>query len=333
MLSTTESALEFAEALPTRNGRRTELASFLRTRRHELRPECVGLPRGVRRRTAGLRREEVAELAGISVGLYAWLEQGRDVPVSSSTIEAVSNALVLSEGERRHAQRLVQRSSPIKHDALGAELGRMVHAMHATPTLVLDFAWDVALANAAARAVFVPSPHPRASGTARRRRNALDYIFLDPRARRLFVEWDLVAKSVLETFRFRLTPHLENRHVQRLVNDLHAASPEFARYWAQQRVRTHPDGLRTLAHPVLGALHFETTLLTPNESPDFLLLMFAPADRESQVKIEGHSACIRSGSIAPPRCDEPVPSGRGRPFRRDESPLTIMSEPSEFRTP
>ena len=300
--------------LTPHNVRRTELAGFLRARRDGLRPECVGLPIRARRRTPGLRREEVAELAGISVALYTWLEQRRDVPVSARTIEAVSDALELTEGERRHAQHLAKRSANTGHDELGADLHRMVHAMHATPMLVLDRTWNITLANPAARAVFKVSPAPAMSRVTDGRCNVLDYLFLDGYARRLFIEWELVAQSMLETFRFHLTPHLEDQRARRLVNRLHAASPEFAEYWAKQRIRTHPDGLRNLAHPVMGTLRLEATLLTPNESPNLLLLMFAPADHDTATKIGaiGMNAIaqgVNGGAGARP---SRIPEGSGR---------------------
>ena len=171
--------------------------------------------------------------------------KSRPGPVSERTIEAVSNALVLCDGERRHAQRLAQRSAQVEHDRLSADLRRMVHAMHATPTLVLDYAWDVVFANAAARAVFVLSDDGIAPGSARRQGNVLDDIFLDPGARQLFIQWELVAQSMLETFRFRLTPHLENRRARRLVNSLYGASVREQSGWqildAPERNREDDD--------------------------------------------------------------------------------------------
>ena len=275
----------FTNVVPPHNARRAELAAFLRARRDELTPQRVGLPIRARRRTAGLRREEVAELAGISVALYTWLEQGRDVPVSERTIDGIAEALELSDGERCHLQRLAQRRTPVARAEFTADLRRMVQALHPSPVLVLNYAWDIVVANAAARAVFAAEPAAMSRDAAHSARNVLEYIFLDKRARGLFVEWNLVAQSMLETFRFEIAPYLDDARARTLVNRLHAASPAFASGWAQNRIRTHPDGLRSLAHPTLGTLLLEATLLTPNETPDFRLLMFAWADDETSAKI------------------------------------------------
>ena len=285
MIGAGVSGTRFAEVLPAHNGRRSELAAFLRARRDRLTPERLGLPLRARRRTAGLRREEVAELAGISVGLYTWLEQGRDVPVSERTIDAICDALELSEGERRYVQHLTQRTTPDVGDEPGDRLHRMVRALQPNPAFALDYLWNIVAANAAARTVFAAAPAVMARDTAHSARNVLEYLYLDERARRLFAAWERVAQSMLETFRFDLASHLEDSRARTLVNDLHASSPEFSIGWAQQRIRTHPDATCSLAHPLMGSLQFEATLVTPNESPRFRLLIFAPDDDDTAAKV------------------------------------------------
>ncbi len=256
--------------------RRAELADLLRTRRAGLTPERAGLVPTARRRTPGLRREEVAELAGISVALYTWLEQGRDVPVSAKTIDAISGALQLSGGERMHAHALVRRMTNELHEDVTPALRRMVASIRTHPIFVLNHAWDVVLRNAAASAVF---------GRDHGDENILVRAYLDADFRSLFVEWESVAQSLLEMFRLEYTSFPNDIHSVEIVKRLTAESPEFVSAWEQHRVRSHPRDVRVIKHPVVGELVLEPRTYTVIESPNLRLLVYTPYDEASAEKI------------------------------------------------
>jgi transcriptional regulator with XRE-family HTH domain len=257
--------------------RRAELADLLRTRRAALTPERAGLVPTARRRTPGLRREEVAELAGISVALYTWLEQGRDVPVSAKTIDAISGALQLSAGERMHAQVLVRRMTTELHEDITPALRRMVASLRTHPLFVLNHAWDIVLRNTAAKAVFGEDPQAED--------NILARAFLEPKFRALFVERESVAQSLLEMFRLEYASFPNDSHSVEIVKRLTAESPEFVSAWEQHRVRSHPRDVRVITHPVAGELVLEPRTYTVIESPNLRLLLYTPYDEPSADKI------------------------------------------------
>jgi transcriptional regulator with XRE-family HTH domain len=257
--------------------RRAELADLLRTRRAGLTPERAGLVPTARRRTPGLRREEVAELAGISVALYTWLEQGRDVPVSAKTIDAIAGALQLSPGERMHAQVLVRRMTTELHEDVTPALRRMVASIRTHPIFVLNHAWDIVLRNTAASVVF--------GGDQQADDNILVRAFLDRNFRALFVEWESVAQSLLEMFRLEYTSYPNDLRSVDIVTRLTAESPEFASAWEQHRVRSHPRDVRVITHPVAGELVLEPRTYTVIESPNLRLLLYTPFDEKSADKV------------------------------------------------
>jgi transcriptional regulator with XRE-family HTH domain len=267
---------------------------LLRTRRAALKPERAGLAPTVRRRTPGLRREEVAELAGISVALYTWLEQGRDVPVSARTIDAIASALQLSPGERAHAQGLVRRVRGELHEDITAALRRMVASMRTHPIFVLDHAWDIVLRNAAAISVFGGSSEPEAHD------NILVRAFLEPHYRSLFVEADGVAQSLLEMFRLEYASYDGDARSRQIVALLLAQSHEFASAWEQHRVRAHPRDIRVVSHPIAGELVVEPTTYTVVESPNLRLLLYTPYDDETAGKIEELVRATEASSEAKP---------------------------------
>ncbi|MGP6158711.1 MAG: helix-turn-helix domain-containing protein [Vulcanimicrobiaceae bacterium] len=272
--------------------RRAELADLLRTRRAALTPERAGLVPTTRRRTPGLRREEVAELAGISVALYTWLEQGRDVPVSAKTIDAIAGALQLSQGERMHAQSLVRRMTSELHEDVTPALRRMVASIRTHPIFVLNHAWDVVLRNAAASAVF--------DGDFESENNILIRAYLDAHFRALFIEWESVAQSLLEMFRLEYASYPNDQRSVEIVKRLTAESPEFASAWEQHRVRSHPRDVRVITHPVAGELVLEPRTYTVIESPNLRLLLYTPYDDATADKILGLVRSAENESEAKP---------------------------------
>jgi transcriptional regulator with XRE-family HTH domain len=266
------------EASVERDPRRAELADLLRSRRQNLSAERVGLPARARRRTPGLRREEVAELAGISVALYTWLEQGRDFPVSHKTIDAIAAALQLSSGERAHLHKLISRESVELREEITPNLRRFVHSLR-SPAFVLDRRWDAILRNVEAAAVF--------GGNAglEDRTNLLEEVFTDPAYASFFLEYEFVAQHLVAMFRLDYGPHIEDARTQELVRRLRATSPTFDAAWEQHDVKAYPEGVREIMHPTAGRLRLAPSLYEVTESPGLRIMVFCAVDALSESRI------------------------------------------------
>jgi len=260
--------------------KRAELGDFLRSRRAILTPESVGLPAGSRRRTPGLRREEVAELADLSVALYTWLEQGREVPVSRRSIDAIAHALRLSPGEHRHLHYLAAQEEIELREEITPALRRVVLSLRHTPAFVLDHAWDVVLRNEAARLVF------GGEEDLETRFNLLEALFEERELVTLFDDHDEIASSVLAMFRLEFPTHSDEPRSDELVTRLRASNPRFEELWQRYSVREYPQGVRRLRHPVVGPISFEPALLGVVESPGLRMLLHTPADDDSAAAIE-----------------------------------------------
>jgi transcriptional regulator with XRE-family HTH domain len=260
--------------------RRAELGDFLRRRRAALTPESAGLPAGARRRTPGLRREEVAELAEISVALYTWLEQGRDVPVSRRTIDAIADALRLSPGEHRHLHYLALQEEVTLREEITPSFRRMVSTMR-YPVFVLDHNWDIVLTNAASDAVF-GSRDGDGDATA----NLLETVFLDDDVRALFPDYPYVVSSLLAMFRLEFPAHADDPRSIELVARLRSESPLFNELWERYDVKEHPSGVRRIVHPLAGELSFEPALLGVVESPGLRMMVYTPADETTAERVE-----------------------------------------------
>jgi transcriptional regulator with XRE-family HTH domain len=258
-------------ALVGRDPRRAEAADLLRSRREGLSAESAGLPQRARRRTPGLRREEVAELAGISVALYTWLEQGRDVPVSHKALDAVATALQLTPGERASLHSLISRESVDLREDVTPALRRFVEALRG-PTFVLDRGWDVVLRNAEAAAVF------GGSRELEERSNLLVEVFTEPACASLFVEYERVAENVVAMFRLDYAARIDDPRTHEVIARLRASVPAFATAWDEHRVRDHPEEVREIVHPAAGSLKLVPSIYGVGESPGLRMLVFNAAD-------------------------------------------------------
>lgn len=249
------------------------LGDFLRSRRERLTPEAVGLTHGRRRRTPGLRREEVAELAGIGTDWYSRLEQGRAVKPSSTTINALARALGLSKVERAHLQALarnadrggfVRESVP---DAIRRLVGRLDQ-----PAYVTGRRWDVLAWNAAAADIFTDFGR-----LAEEDRNILIYMFLEPQARRLFgTGWENEAKRIVALFRTTHDLWAGDPSFLELLERLRQGSPAFATWWDTHEIRGVAGGQKLLYHSTKGVLRFEHTSFQANEDPALKLVIYMP---------------------------------------------------------
>jgi len=264
-------------------GTARELGDLLRSRRERLQPADVGLPPGTRRRTRGLRREEVALLAAISPTYYAFLEQGREVRPSRQVLDALAKALRLDAAERAHVHELVHGAAPRDGGGAGETLAPAVAALvdrlDPCPTYVTGRRWDVLAANRAARALWPdwPTLAPDA-------RNMLWWMFTDPGARRLFVDWEPEASALLARFRSAAARHVDDPDFAELIARLHAASPEVRAWCPRHEIAPLSSGTKRLRHPALGELELHHVVLQVAEDPDPKLVTFAP-DETDQARI------------------------------------------------
>lgn len=261
------------------------LGDLLRSRRERLQPADVGLPAGARRRTRGLRREEVALLAAISPTYYAFLEQGRDVRPSRGVLDALAGALRLGAAERAHLHELVHGAPPADAtdtgETLAAAVADLVHRLDPQPTYVTGCRFDVLAANRAARALWTDWPAlPPAA------RNMLWWTFTDPGARTTFVEWEREAIALLARYRSAADRHPDDPSFRELTERLHAASPEVRAWWPRHDIAALGSGTKRLRHPVLGELELRHVVLQVADDPEQKLVTFAAGDRDRARIVE-----------------------------------------------
>lgn len=255
--------------------RRAELAQFLRSRRERLSPAQVGLPGGGRRRTPGLRREEVAQLAAVSPSWYTWLEQGRDISVSGQVLERLARVLQLGHDERRHLFALAREPEParppVETNPTVPALRYLVNALEPAPAYLISSCCTVVAQNEAARLVL--ADWDQRDG---RERNLLWWVFTDPAARELFVDWQAEARRTLAFFRANSERFIGQAWFGALVNDLRATSAPFAAWWPRQDVSGAFTERKELHHPWLGALVFHPLVLQPATLADHHLVVYTP---------------------------------------------------------
>ncbi|MGO3741808.1 helix-turn-helix transcriptional regulator [Kerstersia sp.] len=251
---------------------RPDLAAFLRARRERLSPADVGLPSGGRRRTPGLRREEVAALAGVGLTWYTWLEQGRDIGVSASFLDSLARVLKLDATERRHLFLLAHARPPAEPGktwcVLPPLVQRLMHDLAPHAAYVLNLRWDVLDFNAPARQLFGFDRHPP------ERRNLLWLLFTDPLLHERFAQWEEQAPNMLSGFRRDFTRASQEADIHELVDELERVSPEFKTWWRQHDVHAPCTGVRELC--VNGQiLAYEHTSLTIDEDRHLRLVVYA----------------------------------------------------------
>ncbi len=252
---------------------RAELADFLRSRRERITPEEVGLPSGGRRRTPGLRREEVAALAGVGLSWYTWLEQGREIGVSAAFLENLSRTLKLDATERRHLFLLAHQRLPPKPGKTWCVVPplilRLIADLPMRPAYVLNLRWDVLAWNAAADRVFSFSSFPV------ERRNLLWLLFTAPTIRTLFDPWDDQALQILSSFRRDFVRAPLDPDIGTLVKDLEKVDTEFRTWWRQHDIHGPCQGVRHLRIPDIGLVVFDHTSLTIDVDRDLRLVYYA----------------------------------------------------------
>jgi len=260
------------------------LGAYLRDRRTKLDPAALGLP-SERRRTLGLRREEVAQRANISPTWYTWLEQGRGGAPSAEVLNRIARALMLTDAEREHLFLLALGRPPeVRYQKQGGITPRLQHVLDALdpcPALVRTAIWDVVGWNRAATVMLgdygsLPSAQ----------RNALRILFLDPRIRDAQYDWESVARHVVGAFRVEAARAGAAAEVEPLVDELCRLSPEFRAMWRDNEIRgTHSDAVKHIRHPILGQLAFEYSVFAVDGRTDLSLVVYNPATPEDADKI------------------------------------------------
>ena len=254
----------------------------------------MGLPNGGRRRTAGLRREEVAQLAGVGVTWYTWLEQGRDVRASLDVLEALSRALKLTVTERTHLLLLGRGEEPPPRkspaERVSPTLKRMMKSLDPNPAFVLGRRWDYLAWNRGACAVLGDLEKvPRGA------RNHVWLTFMDPARRELWPDWERGMRLMVARFRAESARHLDDPGFEELIHALRQASPEFCREWKRHDVARSGAGRKEIRHPVVGSLVFEHAAFSLVDAPEqrlglYMMLPDASTPAKMTELLEGGHA-------------------------------------------
>ncbi|MGV9264193.1 helix-turn-helix domain-containing protein [Kitasatospora sp. NPDC003701] len=255
---------------------RTELSEFLRSRRARLQPADVGLPdHGTRRRVPGLRREELAQLAGVSTAYYVRLEQGHGESVSAAVLDSIARALRLTPAEREHLQRITKPArrrtgrAAARPQQVRPELQQLLDAMEGVPAYVLGRRLDIIAWNRLGNALLGDF-----SAMAPEHRNMAWHAFLDPAARELYDDWEGKATDVVGILRLDAGRDPDDPRLASLIGELSLKSADFRRLWAAHDIREKGHGTKGLHHPVVGRLSLRFETLRPAGDPDLVLVTY-----------------------------------------------------------
>ncbi|GAA2541879.1 MULTISPECIES: helix-turn-helix transcriptional regulator [Streptomyces] len=283
--------------------RSSEIREFLRTRRARITPERAGLaPHGGARRVPGLRREEVAQLAGVSVDYYIRLERGRTQGVSETVLEAVARALHLDDTERAHLFDLAQptatrarRKRPLAPQRVHPVLYRTLDSLD-VPAVVQGRRTDVLAANKLAHALYTDF-----EARPRRERNFARFVFLDEAARALYADWERVAGDCLAMLRLYAGRHPDDPQLTELIGELSLQSDTFRRMWADHDVIAHTTGTKRLHHPLVGDLTLDYLVLAVEGDPEQTLTIYTPEPASPSAEALGLLASWTGTSASRPQ--------------------------------
>ncbi|WP_235449978.1 helix-turn-helix transcriptional regulator [Streptomyces sioyaensis] len=264
--------------------RRAELAAFLRSRRERITPEQVGLPRGARRRTPGLRREEVAHLGAVGVTWYTWLEQARDIHVSPQVLDAVARALLLDRAERSHLFVLAGAVDPTPDrqcTTVTPALRQVLRQLEPFPAVLQNSRYDILAYNSTySRLMCDLDALPEED------RNCMWLAFTHPEWRASVVDLDVTMRVMAAKFRASMAEHVAEPAWKALVARLTEASPEFREIWAQHEVLRPVSAVKVFRHPRVGVLQLTATSLWTGPNPGPKLLSYTPVDEASRERLE-----------------------------------------------
>ena len=256
----------------------SKLGAFVRAHRERIIPESIGLPAGERRRTPGLRREELAVLCSVSATWITWLEQGRPVSASTKMLAHLATALRLSDAERTYLFRLADKVDPEARmndlaDAKTKEVSRLVSVIEA-PAYVLDRQWNAVAWNDQAAKLFLAWLGNESSYGGR---NLLQFMFLEHSAKNFIIDWEERAKRLVAEFRAECGKGMDDPPIKDLIARLQEQSGEFLQFWNAQEVVAREGGVRTFMHPTVGRLSFEQMTLQLQGRPDLKLTILVKA--------------------------------------------------------
>ena len=274
------------------NGSETLLGTYLKDRRAKLDPAAFGFaPK--RRRTPGLRREEVAQRASISPTWYTWLEQGRGGAPSAAVLDRIARALMLTDVEREHLFLLGLGRLPDvryrKDEGVTPRLQRVLDALEPCPALIRTAIWNVVAWNRAATVMLTDY-----GALPPEQRNILRFIFLDPKVRAAQDDWGSVARFVVGAFRVDAARAGAAEEVEPLVDELCRLSPEFKAMWRDNDVRSHHEAVKHIRHAVLGPLAFEYSAFAVDGRPDLSMVVYNPATPADAEKIRSLTGSVRA---------------------------------------
>jgi transcriptional regulator with XRE-family HTH domain len=289
----------------------SELSQFLTSRRANVTPEQVGLPTYGQRRVPGLRREEVATLAGVSVEYYKRLERGNATGASDSVLEALADALRRDDAERAHLFDLARAARRIaaspRRRAAGQGVRPVVQQILngiASPATVSNMRCDYLAANQLGRALYAPLFESREQPP-----NSARFTFLDPAAQEFFVDWEKAGKDLVAALRSMAGRNPYDRALSDLVGELSTRSDAFRTWWAAHNVRYHQTGTKRLHHPVVGELELSYEVMEPAADPGLRLAIFTA---EPGSRSEEALGLLASWAATP----EHEPAARGRDVPR-----------------
>jgi len=271
--------------------RRDELRAFLRSRRARVSPADVGLPDGgARRRTPGLRREELAALAGVGVSWYTWLEQGRDIHPSPEVLDALARALRLDAAERATLFALARTELPLPESSAAGTgddpddgrplLASLVQALHPMPAYLLGPMTQILAWNPAASALFGSPGH-----LSSERRSLLWMLLIDPGDARDNPGREGTARNMVARFRSEYAQHAGEPAYEQFIAELGRRSPWFAEWWGEHEVNDTQRGTKTIEHPTLGTLRLHHAQTVPTGAPELRLTIYAPADAATRAAL------------------------------------------------
>jgi transcriptional regulator with XRE-family HTH domain len=271
--------------MPTRTG---DLGAYLKDRRGKLDPAAFGLP-ATRRRTSGLRREEVAQGASISPTWYTWLEQGRGGAPSAPVLDRIADALMLTAVEREHLFLIALGHLPkgrfSEAGTVTLRLQRVLDALSPSPAMIRNALWDVVAWNSA-----VPVMLTDYGQRDPKDRNILRAIFLDPEWKSRQDDWRNVARFVVGAFRIDAARSGATEAATALIDELRGASPEFAALWAETEIPSPSEVVKTMKHPVLGSIRFEYSVFAVDGRPDLSMVVYNPVDPRDLARLAALSA-------------------------------------------
>ena len=263
-----------------------ELGDFLKTRRAKILPSEVGISEGLRRRTPGLRREEVAYLAGVGLTWYTWLEQGRAIKVSAGVVESLSRVLMLDEQERIHIYTLAGQALPTDiipyQGTVSPILQHVLDNLVLSPSFIMDVRWNIIAWNKAASAVFTDF-----SKINVHKRNMVWMMFKYDDYKKLFIDWEFHAQGMLARFRSTIGQYIEDPWLVEFIEELKNESEEFNLWWSRHDVQRNSQLYKKLKHPIVGELVFEFCSFDVSDNSNLKLIVNTPfLETNTNIKVK-----------------------------------------------